>query len=216
MRLLALILIFAAIFPLNSNAQNAECDYGVGILIKGNEFDSHNFTWKMKAAKIEGASTKITGTAKIEDFEGVLVKSYMPWTSESISSQKTSGEYTPNLKPGVYTITAAIDVECHDRNGTNNIDIEQIKIKNNENDKLIGKEAESDSGNKTAKINQDNILPKQTNSESDEEKTIHLNQNNKNRFEVVYESSSEKAKGLILLSLLALSILLNAILIWKR
>ena len=42
--------------------------------------------------------------------------------------------------------------------------------------------------------------------------TAHAVKNN----DAVYESSSEKAKNLILLSLLALSVLLNAVLIWKR
>lgn len=112
--------------PFSAFAQ--ECDYGIEILVDGDEFESQDFKWRMRAMKIEGKSTNITGTAEIES-GGNTVKSYKPWTSDSIAKQKTSNEYSPNLKPGDYEIIAEISVECDDTNKDNNVDKKEITIK---------------------------------------------------------------------------------------
>ena len=102
--MLVFIIAFVAMASMNSFAQEQSCDYSVNVIIPGNEFEAANFTWKIKATKIEGTHSKITGNAKIQDYEGKIIKSYKPWTSEQIFGQKTSGEYTPNLKPGSYEL----------------------------------------------------------------------------------------------------------------
>jgi len=61
---------------------------------------------------------------------------------------------------------------------------------------------------------------------SEEDSIIQLKDNNKGKNElttdavqepkIAYESSNEKAKGLIIIFLLSLSILLNIVLIWRR
>ena len=235
MRLTAILLIFIIGVMLNSidsDAQQSGCDYGIGILADGDEFDSKDFNWRMQALKVEGASTKITGTAKIEDSNGRTVKSYKPWTSETISRQKTSSKYTPNLKPGTYKIIAEIIVECDDKNDGNNKDTKTIRIKNGNKEEKDNKDEEDlinsikeDKKNEVKQIK--DIAPKQETIKADEERTISLRTNSKLKNEqakssiakspeTVYESSSEKSKGLIMLSLLALSILVNVILIWKR
>ena len=233
------LLVFIFVLSMTSIAQQSKCDYGVEILIDGDEFDSKDFAWKMKATKIEGGSTIITGTAKIEDSDGKLVKSYKPWTSETISRQKTSSEYTPNLKPGNYEITAEVDVECDDGNKGNDVNTKRIKI-NGQIEKKTAKEPnnkkdESDDEKEditTINKKPENriAVPKQTIQQSNEEEanTINLRPSNKEvtntqpqasaikNTETVYESSNEKAKGLIMVFLLSLSILLNIVLIWKR
>ena len=124
-------IVFLLAFSYKSFAQQSDCDYGVEILLNGTEFEKDQFSWRMKATKIYGNSTNITGTAKIETSEGAIAKSYNPWASEAISKQKTSVRYSPNLKEGQeYKITAEISVGCNDSNQNNNMDTKIITIKN--------------------------------------------------------------------------------------
>jgi|SRR3989344_3124166 len=129
MKLLILIFIFVVSLSYTSLAQQALCDYKVEILVNSTEFEKENFAWRMRATKLEGKSTNITGTAEIQDSKGQIVKKYKPWTNESISKQKTSSEYSPNLKEDEYKIKAEIKVECNDINKDNNADIRIITIK---------------------------------------------------------------------------------------
>ena len=234
MRLLPPMLIFIVMVSFNSLAQSSECDYSVEILLDDNEFESKDFTWRMKATKIEGQETAITGTAKIEDKNGKTAKSYNPWSSDSISRQKTSSKYTPNLKPGDYEIIAEIKVQCDDKDEGNNVDRKSITIR--------GNAVEEENKNEDAPEKEDTIEDTVPNEikrpiaiaspkpilQPAADNTIQLNLNSKNKnqmklqgnsiksVEIAYESSSEKAKGLVMISLLALSILLNVVLIWKR
>ena len=235
MRLLPLMLIFIVMVSFNSLAQSSECDYSVEILLDDNEFESKDFTWRMKATKIEGQETAITGTAKIEDKNGKTAKSYNPWSSDSISRQKTSSKYTPNLKPGDYEIIAEIKVQCDDKDEGNNVDRKSITIR--------GNAVEEENKNEDAPEKEDAIEDTVPNEikrpitiaspkpilQPAADNTIQLNLNGKNKDqqvklqgdsiksgEIAFESSSEKAKGLVMISLLALSILLNVVLIWKR
>ena len=101
----ALIPIFAVLLSSVSFAQQSSCDYKVEVMTDEDEFEKENFKWRMKATKIEGMPTNITGIAEIEDSKGEIVRKYRPWVNESISKQKTSSQYTPNLKEGIYKIT---------------------------------------------------------------------------------------------------------------
>lgn len=237
MKILALLLIFAISYIYASFAQQDSCDYKVEILVDGSDFEKENFKWRMIATKIEGKSTNITGRAEMQA-DGKTIKSYKPWTSASISKQKTSSQYSPNLNPGRYQIKAEINVECEDTNKDNNVDIKIIKIteeKEEVQNKRIQIENTKIADNKTdppeliSIQNTKNITATQTQklTASEEAENIIQLKNNKNQqlpltanaiknSSIAYESSNEKAKGLIVVSLLALSILLNIILIWKR
>ena len=127
MRLFAVVLAFAVLFANFTFAQQPQCDYKIDALLDSFEFTKENFTWRMKATKIEGIATNITGTAVIE-LNDNIVKSYKPWTNLSISKQKTSNVYSPNLDQGEYKITAEIFVECDDIEKTSNIDVKTFKI----------------------------------------------------------------------------------------
>lgn len=239
-RKLIFALVFAMLFAYTSSAQQLSCDYKVEILADADEFDSEDFKWRMRAVKIEGKSTNITGTAKIEDSDGKAVKTYKPWTSDSIAKQKTSSEYSPNLKPGNYEITAEISVECDDASKDNNEDTKKITIKGaaqeakTEEAKSEDTETEpasalvSDAANKQAITKTAKTASKPADEEI--ENTIQsTNKNNQKTQElqpitssaiqasqIVYESSGERAKTWIMIFLLTLSVLFNIILIWKR
>ena len=247
------IIIFAVIFAVSLMStsfaqQSPACDYKVEILINNSEFESRDFSWRMKATKIEGVPTNITGTAEIEDSKGQIMKRYRPWTNESISSQKTSNTYSPNLNQGEYKIISSIDIECSDINKDNNNDVKIIKIKNSSKktnttniqnssrsaiiDAKLSNAAKNETydkaitaqkiENKTASKNEPELI------QSEEDNVIQLINNhggtNTNKItkgylqkqEIVYESSSEKARGMIVAFLLALSVLLNIVLIWRR
>ncbi|MEK6983080.1 MAG: hypothetical protein AABX33_00770 [Nanoarchaeota archaeon] len=241
MRILAITLFI--VFSLMSNVfgQQPSCDYQVEILVDSNEFEKEEFKWRMRASKLEGKSTNITATAKIEDSHGKTVKSYKPWTSDAISKQKTSSEYSPNLKAGEeYKISAEIAVECDDNNKENNADIKKISIKgeeiksekiNKDSLKKVTKE-QQDENNQLIQKTQTSVEPKPQitidnrqaenvvelkSKESKETKEINsMAVSAVKSPEIVYLSSSEKSKGLVMILLLTLSILLNIVLIWKR
>ncbi|MAG91509.1 hypothetical protein CMO83_02435 [Candidatus Woesearchaeota archaeon] len=255
------------VLPYISYAQAPECDYKIDIIVDDEEFTVEEFVWRMRAIKVDGIPTNITGRAEIIDLNDKIIKKYKPWTNRSISKQKTSSKYSPNLKTGEYKIISKIYVECDDTNKDNNIDIQTIKIIEEKIENEQGRienieptqpktEEESKEENKT-EINEENKLdttneidnPQLINEENNNkeipvatkevetneaseneefENIIHLrtenNQKNPNQAtgaavkesEFVYESSNERAKDLIILFLLVLSVLLNMILIWRR
>lgn len=254
-----LLIIMLLIVPYSSFAQQGECNYKVEILVNSTEFEKDDFTWRMKATKIEGKSTNITGTARIES-NGETIKSYKPWTSEPISKQKTSSVYSPNLKSGNYNIIAEIGVECNDVNKGNNIDAKTIKIKerieeansktinqppisktedsitidnvensietsNDSINKETTKKSEPLSNNSSLQETKNMFTAQATKEAKDEEfnNVIKLTKmqdtqltNAANVPQTVYVSSNEKSKELILIFLLAVSVLLNIVLIWRR
>ncbi len=259
MRLFAVILAFAVLFSVFAFAQQNDCDYKVDVLLDSQEFTKENFTWKMKAAKIEGISTNITGTASIESNNNI-VKSYRPWTNLPISKQKTSNTYSPNLDENEYKITAEIFVECNDVDKTNNADVKTFRIIGQNSDVVANFD---ENGEVTQPEIQQELTQEQTirlnetkndtinNETINNEKTTANNENpqiNKNNqqnqiqtqntaaanenfnnvinlkeedavnmeSDIVYESSNEKAKELIIYSILGLSVLLNIILICRK
>lgn len=251
-----IFMLISAIFILDSSfAQQAACDYKTEILINNSEFESKDFSWRIRAIKIEGVPTNITGTAEIQDKNGQILKKYRPWTNESISKQKTSNTYSPNLNTGEYKLVSKINVECNDTNAYNNIDVKIIKIiehkeiitQNNNQIESMDSKINDSSKNETTipqtidkkienKTSQMRVSSLTTDSKNDPEKyiaaeednVIQLRSNNDKKMEneitanavqkpeIIYESSNEKARNLIVVSLLVLSILLNIVLIWKR
>lgn len=258
MKLIMLAMMLLASFSFISIALQPECDYKVEIMADGQEFEKDDFKWRMRATKIEGKPANITGAAEIKDSDGKTAKSYKPWTSQPIAKQKTSNEYSPNLKPGSYEITAEISVGCNDTNNGNNIDSKKIRIKGekeefeNKNESIgynkiktteipankTGNELNQQMNNKikNEEINESStvkILENKTFYKNEPEQdavgenNVVMLQNNGNKQikatasavqeqEFAYESSNEKAKGMIIVFLLGLSILLNIVLIWKR
>lgn len=247
MKAIILLVILAVLLSNKSVSQQPDCDYRVEVISDGDEFEKESFKWRMKTTKLEGKPTNITGTAKIENSDGNTVKSYKPWTSDPISRQKTSNEYSPNLSPGRYKITAEINVDCKDTNKDNNIEIKSIRIlgeikekaaekkksqkienlaTNTENAQIhkeIGNEAGGQpkakkTATKVAKLSTEEAenvvqLRKENNKKNQRPQQTTANTS---KSQVVYESSGEKAKGMIMIFLLSISILLNIILIWKR
>jgi len=136
-----IIILLALMLSKSSFAQT--CDYRVEIMADGEEFKKEDFKWRMMATKIDGKSTNITGTAEIKS-DGKTIKSYKPWTSASISRQKTSSEYSPNLKPGEYEIKAMIEVECDDSDMENNKDTKKITIEGEKEETTASKSKSED------------------------------------------------------------------------
>lgn len=205
-----------------------QCDYKLEILAEGLEFTKENFRWRMKATKIEGKSTSITGAAAIEHLNGSLVKNYRPWNNQSISKQKTSNEYSPNLPEGDYKITAQINVECDDTNRENNIDARTIKItqagkekiqKNNLNQKLGDENATKINAENNSEENRNNEPQNSIDLRGESSRITNLTAAVAEPIdgeEYAYISSNEKAKSLIIYFLLGISVALNIVLIWRR
>ena len=198
-------------------ADDSACDYEVNILANGTDFEQNSFEWKMIAVKIQGKPTNITGTAEIMDMKGNIIKKYKPWTSEPISKQKTSSKHSPNLKDGDYKIISKIDLECNDINKNNNIDEKIIKIKSRQNGPQIARHENSTLQQPLPKESENNSISNKNNQTIDFENEIYLKDSNKVvKDKIIYESSNEKAKNLVLFFMLGISILLNIVLIWKR
>ncbi len=107
------------------------CDYAVDFIIAKTIFDnSSDFSFKIRTSKISGSSTNFTSRAKIEDLNGKLIKEYKPFTNQSITKQRTSTTYTPNLEEEKsYFMDSNITVQCNDTNIENNFDNRIITIK---------------------------------------------------------------------------------------
>ncbi len=237
MRIIITVFVLFAMLPSFSFAQS--CDYQVELIINGTEFTIESFKWKMKAIKIEGGSTNITGTARIEDLSGNIIKSYKPWTSQSISKQKTSNEYSPNLKEGDYRVISEIEVECYDSNKNNNIAVKSIRIQAEEllENKIVQqensqnattefsaqeiKEAAYTIENETIGITKNesetysNIISLKKDVEEENDITAAVVQKD-NDNDYAYISSNEKSKKLIIYLLLGISAIIIVALIWKR
>jgi len=108
-----------------------DCDYAVEFILAKAVFDnSSEFSFKIRASKVSGQKTNFTMRAKIEDLNGRLIKSYKPFTNQSITRQRTSSEFTPNLGEGKsYFIDSNITIQCNDTNPINNFDARIITIK---------------------------------------------------------------------------------------
>jgi len=109
----------------------SSCDYAVELILAKTVFDnSSEFSFKIRASKISGSSTNFTSRAKIEDLNGKLITEYEPFTNESITKQRTSTEYTPNLDEGKsYFMDSNVTVQCNDTNKNNNFDTRVITIR---------------------------------------------------------------------------------------
>lgn len=114
----------------NQNSLNpSSCDYDIAIILSRTIFESKDFSFRLASTRITGGNANITGTAKIENFFGEVVKEYSPWTNDSISTKKTSGNYSPNLPAGAYTISANLSTSCLDYHQENNFAQEIFTIK---------------------------------------------------------------------------------------
>ena len=248
MKIILIIMLFLVLLTAISAAETNDCDYKIEILRNSSMYTPSDFAWKMKATKISGISTNITATARIEDPGGKLIKAYKPWTSDPISRQKTSGEYSPNLKDGEYKIISEIIVDCNDVDKSNNIDSENFAIASVSNnppqqdskEEILTAQTQPafpipvenvsmESNPTTAIVENKTNIKNNSNEPPAVQKTVEYNneitllntygesaQQDSSKPELIYESSNEKSKEIVLYVLLGFSVLLNIILIWKR
>ena len=115
----------------NDDSLASGCDYAVEFILAKTVFDnSSEFSFKIRASKVSGSSTNFTSRAKIEDLNGKLIREYEPFTNESITKQRTSTEFTPNLEEGKsYFMDSNVTVQCNDTNKNNNFDTRIITIR---------------------------------------------------------------------------------------
>ncbi len=113
------------------NYGSNNCDWKIEVLVNKTIFENKDeFEFKMRASKIEGDSTNLTGEVNIYDLSGNEIKEYKPWANEHSTNQKTSTKYSPSLEEGKsYMITANLEVQCDDTNPNNNINQKIITIK---------------------------------------------------------------------------------------
>ncbi len=107
------------------------CDFQIEFILAADIFEnSSSFEFQIRVSKIKGEKTNFTGRAFIRDLFGTLIKEYKPWTNESITRQRTSAKYTPNLEEGKsYELNANVTMQCEDTNPDNNIHTRLITIK---------------------------------------------------------------------------------------
>ncbi|MCH8067084.1 MAG: lamin tail domain-containing protein [Nanoarchaeota archaeon] len=115
----------------NDGSLLSGCDYAVEFILAKTVFDnSSEFSFRIRTSKISGQKTNFTLRAKIEDLNGKLIREYKPFTNQSITRQRTSSEFTPNLEEGKsYFMDSNVTVQCNDTNSKNNFDTRIITIK---------------------------------------------------------------------------------------
>ncbi len=105
-----------------------QCDIAISIEVNAPITSSKEFTFEITLQNNQNLpettllnSNKISVIGNIQDINGVTVKSYSPWTNESINNKK-SKIYSPNLGEGVYQLTFFIDnLQCNDSDQSNNL-----------------------------------------------------------------------------------------------
>lgn len=107
------------------------CDFQIEIILANTIFDNpDNFTFKIRASKVKGTTTNITVKANIKDLYDITIKNYRPFTNASITKQRTSSTYTPNLDEAKsYMLNTNLTTACNDSNLENNFDSRLITLK---------------------------------------------------------------------------------------
>jgi hypothetical protein len=97
------------------------CDWEIKILLNKTLFNNpENFSFRYKVSKLFGDKTNITVITYIKDIYGRIVKIYDSWENETVTHQKTSNKYSPNLDVNTYYITSNLTTQCNDLNLGNN------------------------------------------------------------------------------------------------
>lgn len=180
--------------PNELNNQNTKCDWE--ILIEDVEIKESNAYFKLRVNRLIGDRNKITVRGEIKDIFGKTIKTYKSFTDKEIVNT-ASKKYHPKLKDGIYVLNFYIeDLECDENTENNNFSY-PIMIntgKLNINESIVENNTENINENKTKKPKIKEVI---------KEKIVYVNKTiNKtkklNDFgEIVYESSSFKAKKLI-------------------
>ena len=108
-----------------------DCDVSIEFILAKTVFDnSSEFSFKIRVSKISGTKNNFTLRAKIEDLNGKLIREYRPFTNQSITRQRTTSSFTPNLEEGKsYFMGSNVTTQCNDTNMNNNFDNRLITIK---------------------------------------------------------------------------------------
>ena len=108
----------------NNGTITSGCDYEVSLVLNSTTFDDPNdFSWKLIARNVRGGATNITVRAAIHDLFGNVEQEYSPFTNQSITSQRTSSTFSPNLDEGKsYILFANLTTQCDDTNQVNDKD----------------------------------------------------------------------------------------------
>ncbi len=111
------------------NTPQASCDWRIDVIPAAAVFTAGNaLTWDVTVRKNYGLSTTATVKGMIEDPFGRVVKTYQPWTNETIALTRTQS-FSPNLAQDTYIIRFWIDqLGCADDNPADNADSTAITV----------------------------------------------------------------------------------------
>jgi hypothetical protein len=117
----------------DNGTTSGTCDYETQIVLEKSIFDRQDdFSWKMVVRNVRGGSTIISSTAFIYDLFGNVKQDYRPFTNDSITKQRTSSTYSPNLQEGQsYILAANTTTACLDTSQENNYDERIFTIQGN-------------------------------------------------------------------------------------
>ncbi len=115
---------------IGNNLTSDECDWRIQILINKTNFETEDeFEFRLRATKLYGGTTNISGRAYISGLSGILIREYKPWTNEKATYRRSSSKYSPRLESGkAYIINASLHTLCKDKNINNNFDKKIITI----------------------------------------------------------------------------------------
>jgi hypothetical protein len=118
--------------PGKQNIGQGDCDWEIKVNPTTSIFTAGtDVTWQVTLQKHYGSGATATVSGSIEDVFGTILKSYKPWTNETIETTRTKS-YSPNLNREVYVIRFKIDhLDCKDDNLEDNVDEELITINPN-------------------------------------------------------------------------------------
>ncbi|HLC70417.1 MAG TPA: hypothetical protein VJI32_00285, partial [Candidatus Nanoarchaeia archaeon] len=90
--------------PLEDNEYTGECIWGLFIDTNNSIYRPDDFSFTIMATRFAGLQDEITVRGQIEDEHGEIIRTYAPWTNETVVSDRQQ-RYNPNLPAGMYQIS---------------------------------------------------------------------------------------------------------------
>ncbi len=106
--------------PERKNRFSINCDWFLRLNTNNSIFFGDDFSFNLSVVRDYGLPQEITVRGQIENVNGKVIKSYVPWTKEAIISFSTI-KYSPNLPEGFYQLVFWIEnLSCNDEDTSDN------------------------------------------------------------------------------------------------
>lgn len=90
--------------PMGDNEYTGECIWGLFIDTNNSIYRPDDFSFAIMVTRFAGLQDEITVRGQIENEHGEIIRTYAPWTNETVVSDRQQ-RYSPNLPAGTYQLS---------------------------------------------------------------------------------------------------------------